>query len=116
MENRTEPRVSHHVKFFVHVHECPENPDIEGLSVECDAIDFSTHGMQFTTDTALIPGSILNVTIGIGQPFAMYQLKCEIRWVRGGAEEYFMGVLMREDPKSDFERWKSEFDSIFNAS
>ena len=82
MDKRAEARVPHNIRFFVHVHECQEDPDLVGVSIAVEAIDFSTRGLQFRTETTLIAHSLLNVTIGIGEPFAMYLLRGEIRWIR----------------------------------
>ena len=115
MENRSEPRIDHQVRFFVHVHECDEDPDIVGTSLSCDAVDFSVHGLQLRTEYELITGTLLNITIGIGQPFAMYLLRGEVRWVRPNADEIFMGVLLRDADATDFAAWVENFDEIFLA-
>lgn len=114
MDKRGEPRVPHQIKFFVHVHECKEDPDMVGVSVEAEAIDFSTRGMQFKTDIRLPSRALLNITIGVGEPFAMYELVGEIRWVRENAGEIFMGVLLNEDPNSDYEQWEEAFKATYD--
>lgn len=114
MDKRGEPRVPHQIKFFVHVHECKEDPDMVGVSVEAEAIDFSTRGMQFKTDTKLTSRTILNITIGVGEPFSMYTLRGEIRWVRESDGEVFMGVLLNEDSDTDYEKWEQAFKATFS--
>ncbi len=113
MDKRGEPRVPHQINFFVHVHECTEDPDMIGVSVEAEAIDFSTRGMQFKTDTQLPTRAVLNITIGVGEPFAMYELRGEIRWVRESDGDVFMGVLLTEDAGTDYEMWGDAFKATF---
>ena len=113
MENRAEPRIEHQVRFFVHVHECAEDPDIVGTSLTCEAVDFSVHGMQLRTAVELPSGTLLNITIGIGNPFAMYLLRGEVRWVRANDEEVYMGVLLRQAEGTDLENWTQRFAEIF---
>ena len=91
MEQRKEARIDYNVRFFVHVHESEDEPDMVGMSLECEAIDFSAHGVQFSTNSVLTAGTLVNVTIGIGEPFAMYTLRGEVRWVRPKDEAVYMG-------------------------
>jgi len=113
MDKRTEPRVTHHIRFFVHVQECDEDPELIGTSVECEAIDFSTRGMQFKTDQLLPPASLLNITIGIGEPFSMYSLQGQIRWSRLVKDDICMGVLLVDIEGTDFAKWEATFTAIF---
>ncbi len=115
MEQRREPRIPHNIRFFVHVSECDENPDLVGVSVECAAVDFSKRGLQFSTAEALPVGALLNITIGIGDPFAMYLLGGEIRWVRVAGEEHYMGVMLTDGERFHTEKWSDDFDGIFSA-
>jgi hypothetical protein len=112
MENRREPRIEHKIKFFVHVHECKDNPELVGVSIECEALDFSSHGLQLRTDHILTPQTLLNITIGIGNPFAMFLLRGEVRWVRPGEDEHYMGVLFQEEDSTDLDAWVSQFESL----
>lgn len=113
MDKRSEARIPHNVRFFVHIHECEDDPDMVGVSIACEAIDFSPKGLQFRTDQSLISGSLLNITIGIGQPFAMYLLRGEVRWVREIDSDFAMGILLHAAEGTDFEVWQSTFDEIF---
>ncbi|MCB1645981.1 MAG: PilZ domain-containing protein [Pseudomonadales bacterium] len=113
MDKRTEPRIEHNIRFFVHVSECEADPDIVGTSVACEAIDFSTRGMQFKTEGSLYPGTRLNITIGIGEPFAMYLLQGEIRWIREIRGEQCMGVLLEPAEGTDLAKWEQDFLEIF---
>ncbi|MEX0943603.1 MAG: PilZ domain-containing protein [Pseudomonadales bacterium] len=115
MDKRSETRIAHDIRFFVQVHECKENPDLVGESVACAAVDFSPHGLQFRTEEALIPGSLLNITIGIGEPSVRYLLRGEIRWVRNNDGKHAMGILLQDTVDTDFETWISGFDEIFAA-
>ena len=114
MEHRTETRVESHVRFFVHVHECEADHDLVGTSLTCEAVDFSVHGLQLVTDEDLPIGTMLDVTIGIGDPFAMYLLRGEVRWVRKRSDEVFMGVLIREADGTDLADWIGHFDETFH--
>ncbi|MFT5211619.1 MAG: hypothetical protein ACI9CE_003358, partial [Flavobacterium sp.] len=46
MEKRGELRILRDICFFVHINECKEDHDLVGVSVACEAIDFSTHGLH----------------------------------------------------------------------
>ena len=116
MDKRIEPRVPHEVNFFVHIQECQQDPELVGLSVECIAIDLSTRGMQFRTDIALHSGTRLGITLGIGEPFAMYELYGAVRWVRPDDEVLFMGVLLEEKEDTDYFKWESDFPALFQAN
>ncbi len=115
MENRSEARVEHKVKFFVHVHDCQDDPSLVGLSIACEALDFSSHGLQLRADQALVKSTLLDITIGIGKPFAMYLLRGEVRWVRPGEEEFFMGVLFKEEDGTDYTKWIDQFATTFEV-
>jgi hypothetical protein len=109
MEQRGEERIDHNVRFFVNVFESKEEPDMAGMALECEAVDFSAHGMQLSTNAIISAGALVNITIGIGEPFAMYQLRGEIRWVRPKDDLCFMGILMLETEDTDLERWLANF-------
>ncbi len=115
MDKRSEPRIGSQIRFFVHVHECDEEPDLVGVSVVCEAIDVSRHGMQFLADQIIPIGSTLNITIGVGEPFAMFLLIGEIRWVRQTEDGCFIGILLREG-EADYADWGSRFKEIFGVT
>lgn len=115
MDKRRETRVPHDISFYVHVHECQGNPEMVGTSVPCEAVDFSPNGLQFRTPEALIPESLLNITIDIGNPSVTYMLRGEIRWVREMDEKHAMGILLQDAEDTDFQRWQSSFDETFSA-
>lgn len=115
MDKRAEPRVNHNIRFFVHVHECKEDPDLVGTSLACEAIDFSTRGMQFSCSESIPVSSILSITIGIGEPFAMYLLQGEVRWVRTVEDELCLGVLLQENDGTDYTKWEQDFTNVFTA-
>lgn len=83
-----------------------------GVSIACEALDFSGHGLQLRTDQGLTTQTLLNITIGIGNPFAMFLLRGEVRWVRPGEDEYYMGILFKEESGTDLEAWISQFESL----
>ncbi len=115
MDKRREPRVEHKIRFFVHVHECDEDPDMVGVSIACEALDFSSHGLQLHADQELAPKTLLNITIGIGQPFAMYLLRGQVRWVKSEDGEYYMGVLLLTEEGTDLNAWVTQFESLFGG-
>lgn len=115
MEQRTEPRISNDIGFFVHVVECQEDSDLVDVSVACTAIDVSTRGLQFKTEILLPTNSVLDITIGIPDPFAMYQLRGEIRWSKESEDEYFMGVLLQDSEENDYSKWGKDFDERFTG-
>jgi len=115
MEKRNEVRVPHHTRFFIHVHQCEERPEMVGKSVPCEAVDLSLHGLQFRTAHQLVPSSILNITVGVAEPFTMYLLQGRISWVHEAGGPYAMGIELRDAPGTDFPRWESEFDRRFCA-
>ena len=112
-EQRREERVEHNVRFFVHIFESKNEPEMVGMSLEGEAVDFSAHGMQFSTNVELSPSTLLNITIGIGEPFSMYLLRGEIRWVKQQDDTYYMGVLLVQAEGTDLESWVTTFGEIF---
>ena len=110
-EQRSENRIEQSFRFFVHVHESEAEPDMVGMSLQCEAIDFSAHGMQFSTNSELSPGSLVNLTIGIGEPFALYLLRGEVRWTRQKDGIYRMGVLIKPAEDTDYQKWTDAFGS-----
>ena len=116
MDKRSEPRIERQVKFFFEVYKCQEDPDLVGTSIECEAIDFSTHGLQLRTNQEVPAATLLSITIGVGDPFAMYLLRGEVRWTKTLAEEVIlMGVRISDAEGTDFERWLDQFDDTFNS-
>lgn len=111
-EQRTETRVDINVRFFVHVHESEDEPDMVGLSLECKAIDFSPSGMQFSTNSVLSPGALVNVSVGVGEPFSTYLLRAQVRWVRPKNDEYYMGVMLLATDETDLEQWVEIFPAL----
>ena len=114
MDKRSEPRIEFNIRFFVHVHECPDDLDLVGLSVACDAVDVSTRGLQFKTEINLAAGSLLNITIGIGEPFAMYLLRGEIRWSKEKDGKHYAGVVLLDEEGTDLKKWESDFSKTFH--
>jgi hypothetical protein len=113
MDNRNEPRVNPNIRFFVYVQACAENSDLIGTSVECEAIDFSIHGMQLKTAQLLPASTLLNIIIGIGEPFSMHTLQGQIRWSRMVRDDIRMGVLLVDITGTDYAKWEVTFKAIF---
>jgi|TARA_B110000196_G_scaffold315782_1_gene325995 hypothetical protein len=53
---------------------------------------------------------MLNVTIGIGDPFAMYLLRGEIHREKGEEGEFYMGILLKDEKHMDLAIWIENFD------
>ena len=113
MDKRKESRKDYNLRFFVHVHNSEADADMVGMSLTCEAVDVSAHGIQFSTNVELTAGTVLNITIGIGEPFAMYLLRGEVRWVRAAEDEYLMGVLLQSAEDTDLDRWLDNFNLLF---
>ena len=114
MEKRSEQRISNGIRFFVHLNTCETNPDLVGKSFSCEAVDFSHHGLQFRMGVAIPAGSLVYISIGVGNPFSMFLLQGEVRWARQIQEESFMGVLLQDCEGTDFNNWQEKFDQYFN--
>lgn len=112
MEQRKEARIDYNVRFFVHVHESEAEPEMVGMSLECEAIDFSAHGLQFSTNSELSAGTMVNINIGVGESFAMYTLRGEVRWVRPKEEAVYMGILLVPTDDTDLDRWLENFEQL----
>ncbi len=112
-EKRQERRIANDIQFFLHVHECAQDPRLVGESVSAEAVDVSAHGLQFHTGDLLYSGSLLDVTIGVGEPFAMYVLRGEIRWVTEVDDEYYIGVKLLPEDGKDLDKWIGNFADTF---
>lgn len=113
MEQRSEERVESHIRFFVHVHECAARADLVGLSISCEAVDFSPNGLQFHADETLPVGTVLNITIGVDEPFAMFLLQGAVRWTRPVDKGCFAGILLHDAKGTDFGSWQQQFKDLF---
>ena len=108
---RGENRVEQSFRFVAHVHESAAQPHLAGMSLQCEAIDFSAHGMQFSTHSELNPGSMVDLTIAIGEPVAQYLLRGEVRWTRQVGASYRMGVMIKPAEDTDYQQWTEAFRS-----
>ena len=115
MDKRFETRIPQDIRFFVHVYDCKTDPSLIGVSVACTSVDFSIHGIQFVTGMHVFAGDLLNFTIGIDEPFEMYLLRGEIRWVRSQPDGSLVGILLQEAEGTDFDHWQANFSSVFSA-
>jgi PilZ domain len=102
MEKRLEPRVDDSI---AQIHECHEDPELVGASIDCKVIDFSCHGLRLKTDYALVPSTLLNISIGTGNEYSSYQLRGEILWTEIIDSNCHMGVLFPEQNGTDLEAW-----------
>ena len=115
MEQRREGRIEHQVKFFFEILECEDDLDMVGTSIECETVDFSCHGLQFYAEQEIVPEMVLNITIGVGNPFSMYLLRGIVRWVLTSEEEdgCWAGVEMQEAEGTDLPLWINQFENTF---
>lgn len=112
MDKRRESRVAHDLKFIAQIHECLDDPELEGESIVCAAIDFSHHGLRLHTDKALVPNTLLNITISIGDPPIEYKLRGEIRWTKILDNNCHMGVVFSEEKGADLDAWGAHIDRL----
>ena len=113
MEHRRETRIQRNLSISVHVHECEERPELVGNSIPCEATDFSPKGLQFSSDLLLEPKTLVNINIGVGNPFSTYLLFGEVRWAMESDGEMAMGLRLTERKRNDLKRWIEDFDTIF---
>ena len=116
MDKRRESRVEKHIRFFVHVSECDADPELVGTSIACTGVDFSPHGLQLKTEHALPVDTVINITIGIGEPFAMYLLAGEVRWARVTDSGSFMGVLLKDREGTEYSDWVDRLYELFTPA
>jgi hypothetical protein len=114
MDKRSETRVENQIRFFIHVAECTTDPELVGKSITCTSVDFSAHGLQLRTEQALPVDTILSITIGIGDPFAMYLLSGAIRWARTTSSGAFMGILLQDKEGTDYNVWVASLYALMN--
>lgn len=107
-EQRGEDRVSYSLRFTVEVRSCKDE-SLVGTFLECDAVDFSAHGMQLSTSSSLGSGSQLIITVGVGKPTVSYRLLGEVRWSRRHDGKAFMGVQLKEEDGFDLAPWITNF-------
>ena len=115
MEKRSETRIERRVGVFVHVNSCIENPDLVGVSIQCEATDFSPHGLRYSSELSLSPGSLVYITLSIEHPYSTYLLFCEVIWEFEYDGKLTMGLKFLEGELSDLKRWVEAFDSIFEV-
>ena len=111
MDKRSEARIDRNVGIFIHVHTCTDRPEFMGISIPCDAMDFSPHGLRFKSNLLLPPESLIHVTIGIGRPFTVFLLLGEVRWEFEKDGQLMMGVNLFDGERDDLECWAESFDS-----
>ena len=115
MHKDRDPRVEHSVKFVAQVHECLDDPDLVGESITCESVDFSTSGLRLRTDQALIPNTLLDITLSVGDAVSSYQLRGEIRWTEIIDNGCHIGVSFIEEKGTDLDSWIAYFDGMFDV-
>jgi len=98
---------------FAHINSCKDQPELVGVSTPCRATNFSSHGLNFTSELSIPPGSFVYITICFDQPFSQYLLLCEVRWEFDRDGKLSMGLQFSEGEHSDLNRWIEEFDTHF---
>ena len=112
IDKRSEPRV---VDSIAHIHECHDDPWLVGESIACEAIDFSSHGLQLKTDHALVPSTLLNITLSIGDSGTRYQLRGEILWTEIIDTDCHMGMTFSEEKGTDLDAWVDQFERVIQS-
>jgi len=113
MEKRKEKRVEDSV---TRIFECFDDPKLEGESFDCNVIDFSSHGLRLQTNYALVPDTLLNLTLGIGRPISRFQLRGEILWTEIIENSCHLGVLFSQEKGTDLNSWIRYLESHFGES
>ena len=108
MDKRREPRI---VDSIALIHECHDDPDLVGESIACEAIDFSSHGLQLRTDYALVPSTLLDITLSIGDSVTKYQLRGEILWTKIIDNDCQIGLLFSAE--KDFGAWVADVENKY---
>jgi len=108
MDKRREPRI---VDSIAHIHECHDDPELVGESIACEGINFSSRGLQLRTDYALVPNTLLNITLSIGDSVTRYQLRGEILWTEIIDNDCQIGLLFSEE--KDFDVWVADVENKY---
>ena len=108
MDKRREPRI---VDSIAHIHQCHDDPHLAGESIACEGINFSSHGLQLRTDYALVPNTLLNITLSIGDSLTRYQLRGEILWTEIIDNDCQIGLLFSEE--KDFDAWVADVENMY---
>ena len=114
VEKRKEVRIDICLDIIVHVSSCDEFPDRVGNSFPCKAHDLSPHGLRFISELGLPPGTLVNVTIVIEEPFSIYLLFGEVCWEFERDGKLMMGLRFLEKENSDLVRWIEASDSTLS--
>ena len=113
MDKRRERRqIAHDMEFVAHIHECDDDPELVGKSIACEITDFSGHGLHVSTDVALVPDTLLNIKISIGDPVSSFGLRGEIRWTKITDNRCHVGIQFAVDEGTDLDAWIVDFGSM----
>ena len=102
MENRAETRIENDV---AQVYECVFDPELVGESIVCSIVDFSAHGVRLRTGSALVPTTVLNITIGTNEQSSRYHLRGEILWSEIIDNQCYLGIRFSEEEGTDIDDW-----------
>jgi len=108
MDKRREPRI---VDSIAHIHECHDDPDLVGDSITCEGINFSSHGLLLRTDSALVPNTLLDITLSIGDSATTYELRGEILWTEIIDNNCQIGLLFSGE--KDFRAWAANVENKY---
>lgn len=113
-DQRSEDRVSYSLRFTVAVHS-GRDESLVGKFVDCEAVDFSKHGMQLSSAQGLGTGTQLVITLGVGKPTVTYRLLGEVRWSRKSDGKYYMGIQLVEEDGFDLAPWIVNFNRALTS-
>ena len=108
MEKRSERGIEDSV---ARIFKCQDDPELEGESVVCDVIDFSSHGIRLKTPYALVPKTLLNITLGVGRPVSRFQLRGEILSTEIIENDCYLSILFSQEKGTDLGAWVDYLES-----
>lgn len=102
-ERRVEVRLNTICKVYL-----PMGDDVTGepSMICCEAIDFSTNGVQVKSEIAVPQSAILPVVIDVNNQ--SFSLVCEVMWCRQKSPEspYLIGLHLLDSDDSSVVEWK----------
>lgn len=70
--------------------------------------DLSANGLQVIIDRSLPVGNIYSLSVQLQDPRRNFSLAGEVKWCRGGGDEYRVGVALFESDGTGIVAWKEE--------
>ena len=105
-ERRVEVRLNTICKVYIPIVEVTNGDDDQPEMICCDAIDFSTNGVQVKSEKAVPESAILPVVIDVNDQ--SFSLVCEVMWCRqkGPESPFLIGLHMLDSDDSSAVEWK----------